>query len=295
MKQTSDFSAQATPKDAQLCLNLGTLRHLTYELQLNISQQAGWTAVGVRMDKLDEYLGTGKNIKDAKALLEKHNLRLVEIDAFSNWIYAKGAAQADMLDRFRNFSRVSGKLGCPILCVLTRWQGDSGDIALPVENFKEICRVAGEDGIRVGLEFLPHSPIDNLEKAWDIVKAAKCFNGGIILDPFHYFKSGSHLESLKEVPIEKIFLIHMDDLKNVNPVVDLPTLSQNYRVLPGEGDFVFDEILEYLFERGYSGYYSLEVWNEHFQRDHPLNLAIRAKNSLQSLLKEYVRKRVYRT
>ena len=290
MKGTDTCGAQPKPKDFQLCFCLGTLGHLDYESQLKISKQAGWEAVGITIEGLEEYLAKGKTVEEAKALLEKNKLHPVEILAFREWVYTKGKAQMEMLDRFRHLSKISAKLGCSVLLATTRCQG-SHDDALAIENFKEICRIAAEDGNRVGFEFLPHTPIDTVKKAWDIVNETRTPNGGIVLDSFHYLKGGSRLEDLKEVPIEKIFDVHIDDLKNVNPDVDLSTLSRNYRVLPGEGDFVYDEILEYLFERRYSGYYSLEVLNKDHSREDALKLAVRAKESLERLLKGYAQKR----
>jgi 4-hydroxyphenylpyruvate dioxygenase len=100
------------------------------------------------------------------------------------------------------------------------------------------------------------------------------------------------LKELEEVPIDKIYDIHIDDLKDSNTEKDLTILSRNYRVFPGEGDFIFDNILENLIERGYSRYYSLEVLNKDYPREDPLELACRAKRSLEGLLKDYAQKRL---
>jgi hypothetical protein len=42
-----------------LCFNLGTIRHIDYQSQLDVSAQAGFDAVGLRMDSLEDYLPRG--------------------------------------------------------------------------------------------------------------------------------------------------------------------------------------------------------------------------------------------
>jgi sugar phosphate isomerase/epimerase len=290
MVEAAIFSAGAKPDEFQLCLSLNTLRNLDYESQLKVTAQAGWRAVGIPMDRLEEYLATGRSIEEAKALLESNDLCPVEILGFRYWIYTRGKDQIEMANLFRKFSRISRKLGGAILLASTRYIG-SFDSSLARENFKEICRIAAEDGNRVGLEFLPFSPINTIKNAWSIVETTDPPNGGIVLDFFHFLKGGSHLTDLEEVPIEKIFDVHVDDLKDNNPEEDLSILSRNYRVLPGEGDFIFDDVLQYLFDRGYSGYYSLEVLNKDYPGGDPLKLAIRAKESLERILKDSTKTR----
>jgi sugar phosphate isomerase/epimerase len=291
MKESETCGAQTRPTDYKICLCLNTLGKLDYESQIKMAAQAGWQAVGITVDTLESYLSMGKTIEEVKILLEKNNLCSVEIQSFGPWVCASGKDQIEILDRCRKFSRISKCLEGPILVFNTRCLGIF-DSSLARENFKEICRIAAEDGTRIGLEFVPFSPINTIKKAWNLIKETDPPNCGIILDFFHYFKGGSLLADLEEVPIEKIFDVHVDDLKDMNPEESLSILSRNYRVFPGEGNFIFSDILKYLFERGYAGYYSLEVLNRDYSREDPLKLALRAKESVEHLLNDYAQKRL---
>jgi len=73
-----------------LCFNLGTIRHIDYQSQLDVSVQAGFDAVGLRMDSLEDYLSKGHTLEDAKQCLKKNNLTAVEMDFLPDWIYTKG-------------------------------------------------------------------------------------------------------------------------------------------------------------------------------------------------------------
>jgi len=265
----------------RLCFNLGTLGHLDYQSQLDVSLQAGFDAVGLRMDRLEDYLSQGHTLEDAKQCLKKNNLTAVEMDFFPDWIYAKGKDQRAIMDRAAVFYKTMVAIECPLLVATTVCEGKHDDM-LARENFREICRLAAEKRILIALEFLPWTPVDTIKKAWDIVKSVNLSNGGIVLDTFHYFMGKPKRQELYEVPIEKIFLFHLDDVRKNN--ADLIDLCRNYRVLPGEGIFVFDEILDYLFDSRYNGYYALEILNKDYFHEDPVALARRSKESMETFL-----------
>lgn len=266
------------------CLNLATIGHLDFESQLEISAKSGFKAVGLRLNSIEDYLSRGNTLEMVKEKLNYYGLVPVEMNYFSNWIYAKGEEYEIMIKRFKKSSSISRKLKCPILILTTHFDGEP-DHSLAIKNFKEICNIASEDGNLAALEFLPWSEINNIKKAWDIVKEVDHPNAGIVLDTFHYFEGGSSIKDLQEVPIEKIFLFHICDIKEVD--TDVVTLCRNYRVLPGEGVYNFDELLEYLFKSGYDGYYSLEILNKDYSQRDPLELTKKAKKSLDLLCKKY--------
>ena len=156
------------------------------------------------------------------------------------------------------------------------------------DNFGELCRVASEYGVLIALEYLPWTSLDTMKKAWDIVHAVNLSNGGIVLDTFHYFKGHPSRKELDEVPIEKIFIVHLDDLEEAE--TDLVTLTRRHRVAPGAGIFNFNEVLEYLFSTEYKGYYSLKILNTNHSLLDPFELATRLKLSTERLIEDYARK-----
>ena len=197
----------------KLCMNLCTLAHVDLKAQLRACAAVGFTAVGLRLNKLEEYFAQGKNIGETRHLLESLKLFPLELNYFPDWIYANGVTQKEVIDRFRRFSHLSARLGCPLLILPTQCDGEHDD-ALAGENLLEMCRLPAETGTRVAFEFVPWSPIDTMKKAWDLLTAVDHPNGGLVLDSFHYFKGGSRFTDLKEVPIERILIVQMADALN---------------------------------------------------------------------------------
>jgi len=283
------IAAEFKASDFKRSVDLQTIGHLDFESAVKAAADAGWPTVSLRIAKLEEYYKTGKTIDDAIAFLNQYKLTVPQLGFFAGWLNVQGQAQEDMLNRFRKFSETAKKLGNADMLLVTMGEGpqDTYDQALAVENFKKICEIAAADGNRVGSEFLPYSPVKTVAQMWGIVKAANMPNGGICLDPYHYFKGGSSLDSLRAVPVEKIFIVHTNDLKASNPDVDLATLTRNYRVMPGEGSFPNEFLLKYLFDGGYSGYYIQEILNKDYPKEDPLKVMVRARETLEKMLVDF--------
>jgi 2-keto-myo-inositol isomerase len=279
-----DNKKEDTNMAFRICMNLGTLNHLDYETQLRVSRQAGFSAVGLHMIRLEEYLYSGHMLEDAIACLKKNQLNPVEVVFMPDWVSARGKSQKQVMARAEYICSTMELLECPILIANTL--GEKGyDQALVRENFTELCNVASKYGVRIAIEYLPWTSMDTIRKAWDIVRTVDPVNGGIVLDTFHYFKGHPSTKELYEVPIEKIFIVHLDDVEDVE--ADLVTLTRKHRLPPGEGIFVFDEVLEYLFTKKYQGYYSLEILNRNHPLQDPVELASRARSATEKLLSDY--------
>ncbi len=270
----------------RLCINLATLGHLDYVPQLETSARAGWKAVGLRLNAVEAYLAEGHTVAEARKVLDDLKITAPEMNFFPDWFYARGAARTEAMERFRKLCRLSAQLGCSVIIATPICDGVE-DVGVARENLAELARIAAPDGIRVALEFYAWTSLNSVRKAWEIVRAVDHPFAGICLDAFHYFRGESTVAQLREVPIEKIFVAHICDAEDCD--ADVATVCRQYRALPGEGVFCFDEILGYLRDRKYSGYYSLEILNKNYCRENPLELAVRARKSLETLLEDFPR------
>jgi sugar phosphate isomerase/epimerase len=116
-----------------------------------------------------------------------------------------------------------------------------------------------------------------------VVQKADCSNGGLLIDTFHFFKGGSKIDDLREVPTDKIFLIHLDGAPDLP--IDSKEMCVNYRVFPGEGIFPLSQFLGVLTaEKGYKGWFSLEILNKENQKVDYNQTAEKGKSSLEKYL-----------
>lgn len=163
---------------------------------------------------------------------------------------------------------------------------EDGDITRDLSNFKEICDIAKPYDIRIALEFLPWAELRDIRMAWEVVRRANYSNGGLLLDTFHFFKGGSKIGDLREVPTDKIFFVHIDDAP------DLPTNSKEmcmyHRVFPGEGIFPLSQFLDVLIlEKGYKDWIVLEVLNKENRNIDYSEIVEKGKESIGKVLNRY--------
>jgi len=268
----------------RLCLNLSTLDGTDLETQLRVSREAGFNAVGLREKQVKAFLESGRSLKNVREIIDTHGLTAIEYNFFPNWIYALADERGAVQTRFRDFCSTASELGCHVLVAPTSFEGrnNSLDYETAADNLKEMARIADDHDCTVGIEFLPWSPFNSISRAQELLERAASENVGIVLDTFHYFEGSRSRTALERIPIESIVLVHIDDVEAVD--ADILTKCREHRVLPGEGVYPFDEVLSYLDEHSYRGYYSLEILNPELAAGDPAIIAREAMRSMEQLL-----------
>ena len=92
------------------------------------------------------------------------------------------------------------------------------------------------------------SAVADLGAAWPIVRDADRPNGGILLDTWHFFRSGSDMTLLEQVPGERIFGVQVADA-SAEPTMPLVEETFN-RMLPGDGELDLTGVLRVLHRGG---------------------------------------------
>jgi len=105
-----------------------------------------------------------------------------------------------------------------------------------IEGFADLCDLVAKAGIRVELEFMPILGVPDLATAWDIVRGATRNNSGLMLDTWHFVKSGSSIELLRSIPGEYLHSIQLSDGYADLRGKDLFEDMIQWREFPGEGE-----------------------------------------------------------
>jgi 2-keto-myo-inositol isomerase len=147
-----------------------------------------------------------------------------------------------------------------------------------------VLRMMSDVASDIGLafEFLgkPGCSVPTLDMAIDIVTETDRANVGMVIDTFHFHAGGSQMADLARVPIDKLFVVHL------NGCEDLPKaeLTDAHRLFPGEGAIPIVEILSALRARGFDGTMSIEIFRpEYWERD-PRAVARDAKAKAEGVL-----------
>ena len=157
--------------------------------------------------------------------------------------------------------------------------------AQAVDGFAAACAEAAGYGLSLQLEFMPFTPIPNLQSAWEVVLEADTANGGLVLDVWHFRRSGSSLAQLAAIPADRLFTVQLSDGPTA-PEPDLWHAASHGRWLPGSGQLDVTEILRSVRGMGARPEFGPEVVSDSLSALEPLAAASRAAEASRQVLAE---------
>jgi 2-keto-myo-inositol isomerase len=267
--------------EQKICFNLASLKHLDYTSALETVAEAGFRTVGLQEVHVEGYLASGGTLREARSILDSLGIAAVEAAPFSGWLCTRGEERAAAFARFARFCEWAAALGVQVIISPTICDAPPDD-GLALENCREICRIAQERGLAVGLEFIPWTTLKTVTDTLRFIERVNHPAAKIVLDIFHIMKGGSRLDDIRSLPAEKIAIVHVNDL--VETGEDVMTLALKRRLLPGEGQFPLREFVEDVRATGYNGWYSLEIMNENDPKEDPAVIARSSMASMKTLL-----------
>lgn len=210
------------PVAFELACSANTLRFADLHTRVRAAASAGFTGIGLR---LDDYRGGAVRDAELCALLAGHDLRILELEYTWDW------AVPDPAPEERTMFRLADAVGYRQLNVVMFADHRLEELVGP---FAALCDRAAEHGLLVGLEFMPYSSIRTIGQAWAIVAAAGRGNGGLIIDLWHWRRSGATRADLTGIPADRITSLQLCETLP-GPLPDLRDEARHHRQLPGHG------------------------------------------------------------
>lgn len=253
-----------TPDDLVFCpVPFGHVPLLT---RIEPLAAAGFAAIGLQPGDVWTLQQQGMPVADIAARIADAGLQVMELDCTSCWMPRQRRSDDDselaQLLRTLTPERViesAAQIGARSVVVV-----DLSPTPAPLEEaaaaFAQVCDLAAQHGLRAHIEFLPVGGIRTLTEAWDIVSAAGRSNGGLTIDAWHFFRSGSTLEQLLQIPGDRIHTVQLCDAPAVAQA-DLWSELMTARLLPGEGDLDLIGLVRTLDAIGSTAPIGVEVFN----------------------------------
>lgn len=236
------------------------------------AKAAGFAALSLTPVEVWALEAQGVTAAEIAARVADAGLRIAELDCTACWmdrharVPATGDTEMAQLLRSLTAERVvetAARLGARSVAAI-----DMNDtpptLDEAAEGFARLCDHAAQHGLLAHIEFLPVGGICTLAQAWAIVQAAGRENGGITLDAWHFFRSGSTLDQLWRIPGHRIHAIQLCDAP-ATPQPDLWTELMTARLLPGEGDIDLAGLVRTLSAIGCTAPVGVEVFHERQQ------------------------------
>jgi len=209
------------------------------------------------------------SLRDMRAMLDDAGLTLTDVDACFDWVPpSSGPGPGPMRHRVprQEFFDICVALGGTTLIAVH--QTDAGlDIGRDTASFAGLCDEAAAHGLRVALEFVPFTNVPDLATAWRIVSGAGRPNAGLVLDIWHYVRSGRDEALLARIPADRISTVQLCDGLTTTPA-DLAQEAMYGRMMPGAGEFGVAAFVAQLHMMGVRAPCGPELYQRSFE-DHP--------------------------
>lgn len=255
--------------------NEGTTKNNSdLEKDLRFADKYGFDFIEFRLDKLETYLRTGTP-EGLERELKKYRIRAHALNAIKgiNLMTDSAAKYSDA--RLQWACEVGKLLGSPcVVLVPTIEEGVNEKYARDeidrdcIEVIERFSKIAASSDMGIALEPIGFrgSAVRSLEQAWGIIQRVNAKNVGLAVDMFnvHVFDSWNDIGVLTEIPVDRIFVVHIADCENL----PLSSLDQSNRLWPGKGIVPIKRIISTLRGMGYDGVISLELFRpEYWQMD----------------------------
>jgi len=220
--------------------SLGT--EVSFENRVAIAAGAGFAGIGLRAENYWDARESGLSDQDMQAILDRHQMAIQEVEYLTDWSTEQARRQAQRKeDTIFHLARTFGVTHVNA----GLFQQLSSDVI--TEGFRALCDRAGE--LTVALEFLPFGGVPTLRESWQTVRSADQPNGALLVDTWHWVRSGTTVQDLAQVPAEKIVSVQINDVRK-HPLDPLRPEALHWRLPPGHGFGNVTDIIAALRDKG---------------------------------------------
>lgn len=229
---------------------------------VDVAAQAGYQACGLRLLPFT-FGGIAYRLMDDPLLLQETLSRMRDTGVQVQDIEILRLNETFKVSPYQSFFEVGQRLGAKNVLVA----GEDPDQNRLADSFARLCEACKPYGLTADMEFMPWLSINTLSAARTLLETAAQDNGGVLIDPLHFTRSGSTLDQLADLPDSFIHYAQICDAPEHLPsdTAALIQLSRSARLAPGEGAIP----LKAMFQRLPQGIpVSIEIPNEQQTRQH---------------------------
>jgi sugar phosphate isomerase/epimerase len=261
-----------------LVLCAATLARVPLLERIEVAAAAGFHGVSLFLDDLE---GLEVDDDELNARLRGLGLEVAELDPVLTWVPGveaggNGFERWGVDDFLRAAERVDAR-SLNAVCFAPNVPEDA-----LIEGFAALCDRAAEVGLLVHLEFMPISGVRDFQTALHIVETAARPNAGLMLDVWHFVRSGSD-RALLAANARRVIAIQLDDCP-ATPEENLIAETLNRRLMPGEGDADVVGLIRMLDAGGCTAPLGVEVFSEELIEMSPLDAAERVITATRRVL-----------
>jgi 4-hydroxyphenylpyruvate dioxygenase len=203
--------------------------------------------------------------REIGAMVRDHGLEITLFQPFRDFEGLPEPLRSRAFARAERKFDLMGELGCDLMLVCSNTHAAAlGGIDRAATDLRELGERAAKRGLRVGFEALAWGRhVNDHRDAWEVVRRAEHAQVGLILDSFHTLSRGIDVDTIRRIPGDRIFYVHLADAPAIQ--MDLLYWSRHFRCMPLEGDLDVVGFTRAVLATGYDGVFSPEIFNDQFR------------------------------
>lgn len=231
----------------QFSLAALTVLELSPPDMIEVAAQAGYDAVGLRLipATAEEHhfplASDAGLLRRTRQRLSATGIKVLDIEIL------RLKPDTRVKQDFQHILETGAELGASEVLVA----GNDDDEARMGENFAALCDIARPLGLHPHLEFMPWTGVKDLAQARRTVASARNAGHGnacLLVDAFHFNRSASQLDDLRQTPGEWLRYMQLCDV--IGPIPDsmeqILFEARQQRCFPGDGDIDLRRLLNTL-------------------------------------------------
>lgn len=246
----------------RISLNTSTIQgfKLGIEEQIGLCIEAGFDGIELWIRDIETYINQGGTPEALAERLQKGNLLLENIIGFSNWISDDDQLRKQGLNIIQRDMELTARLGGRFIAAPVQGIKVIEKEKLPVysERYRAILELGDRTGVTPILELWGAGALNQLSDTAAITIGTAHPKATMLLDFYHLYRGGNSFDSLRQINGGILPVFHINDY----PAQPARTeLKDSDRVFPGDGVCPFREVLPVLYNSGFRGGLSVELFN----------------------------------
>ena len=271
------------------CLNTATIRgqKLTLEQEIEVAGKAGYNAFEPWIEKLEAHAKTG-NLKELNKRLQAYNLTVESAIGFAPWIVDDTTQRKKGLEDAKRAMDLLAQLGGKRLAAPPVGATDPKaniDLRQAADRYRDLLELGDKMGIVPQVEIWGFSKtLSKLGEGALVAIETGHPKACVLADVYHLYKGGSGFEGLKLLSAAGLQVFHMNDYPNMTR----EKIADKDRVYPGDGIAPLKTILKGLYDLGFQGVLSLELFNPEYYKQDALEVARKGLQKMKTVAQEAV-------
>lgn len=269
-------SPDANEPPFRFCLNTGTIMGYKLALaeQVELAARAGYQGLEPWMRDIRSYVDGGGSLDELRKRIADAGLTVESAIGFPAWAVDDEQQRAQALEEFKRDMDLLRRLGGRRIAAppagINRTRG--------MDLFQVAARYRAVLELGRRLEVVPQLEIwgsaqtlGTVGEAALVAAEANHPDACLLLDVYHIYKGSGRFEGLRILSGAAMHVLHINDYPAQPPRAEI---TDAQRVYPGDGIAPLDFVLRTLYETGFRGALSLELFNrDYWQQADPLAVA----------------------